>query len=220
MAKQVTKQSIAEMRAIVGVDPSEMDLIRALHLAGNDVAAAVNIYFDTPKSSFALKSKPSRRPAPPPAPPRASPQVRPSENRSNPAPSRPSIPSPSHTTTPKSPAGRPKNPAGVPNVPQVRPSPNSASPKAHSAPDRPPPVNNHPQSDSDATSSLKSTPGNACINGLEALQQSPPALGSVPLGSVPPAPTPVEDISVCLVSHLYGYGLCVNVNRPLFEYSA
>ncbi|CAK9866134.1 unnamed protein product [Sphagnum jensenii] len=48
MARQVSKQSIEEMRAVLGPEPSDMDLIRALHLSRNDVASAINILFDTP----------------------------------------------------------------------------------------------------------------------------------------------------------------------------
>lgn len=131
MAKQVSKQSITEMRAIVGVDPSDMDLIRALHLAGNDVAAAVNIYFDTPKSNFPLKSKPfSRRPAAPPPPPpspRVNLQVRPLQERARPS---PSSSRPSHTSSPIYTAERT-------NIPAARPIPPSVSPRTHA---RPPPA--------------------------------------------------------------------------------
>ena len=229
MAKQVSKQSISEMRAIVGLDPSEMDLIRALHLAGNDVAAAVNIYFDTPKSS-SLKPKPPRRPALPPPPARAggfSPQV-----RSTSSPSRPSRPSPSLSNAPKTSAGRPSNSASTMHVPTVTCGPNSASLKTHSTPDRPPPVNNRTQTDSEDTHSLlKYTPGNADTNGcgnlevvstssfspcssearVEAPQQSTPAVESIPHGGS--APTPVDDISVWILSLLYEWKRSKNVNR-------
>lgn len=36
------------VRAVLGAGPSDMDIIRALHLAKNDVTAAINIIFDSP----------------------------------------------------------------------------------------------------------------------------------------------------------------------------
>ncbi|KAG0595364.1 hypothetical protein M758_UG160800 [Ceratodon purpureus] len=223
MAKQVSKRSIDEMRAIVGVDPSEMDLIRALHLAGNDVAAAVNIYFDTPKSSYLSKPKPSRRPAAPPPPPPAraggsSPQVRPTSS-----PSRPTPP-PSHANIPKSPAnsavrGTPNSAGrGTPNSAGGG-TPNSASLRAHSVPDRSPPVINLSQPEFHSTQvnpdangrvkvevapSSSSSPGPSKAR-VETAARTVPKAESVPEhvkleGLIGPAPTSVEDISTQWVS--------------------
>eukprot|EP00897_Mesotaenium_endlicherianum_P004514 jgi/Mesen1/4090/ME000214S03273 len=47
MASTVKRRSIDAMRCVVGPGPSEMELIRFLHLAKDDVATAVNYFFDT-----------------------------------------------------------------------------------------------------------------------------------------------------------------------------
>lgn len=47
------------VRSIVGQDYSDMDIIRALHMAKNDATAAINIMFDTPK--FGNEDKPKIR---------------------------------------------------------------------------------------------------------------------------------------------------------------
>ncbi|XP_024376643.1 DNA repair protein RAD5A isoform X1 [Physcomitrium patens] len=175
MAKQVSKQSIAEMRAIVGVDPSEMDLIRALHLAGNDVAAAVNIYFDTPKSNFASKPKIPRRPV------RAvssSTQVRPSYQRSNSSSSSLSQPS-NHSSIPKAPAERYSNSANMTNISDARPSPELASPRAHAAPDRPPPVDYPSHADSEHTRiELKSRNADSNVHRMQGISPGSCSAGS------------------------------------------
>ncbi|CAL9191464.1 unnamed protein product [Musa hybrid cultivar] len=46
---KVTDEGIAVVRSVVGQDFSDMDIIRALHMAKNDVSAAINIIFDTPR---------------------------------------------------------------------------------------------------------------------------------------------------------------------------
>ncbi|WOL01625.1 hypothetical protein Cni_G10342 [Canna indica] len=45
---KVMDEEIAVVRSVVGQEFSDMDIIRALHMANNDVAAAINIIFDTP----------------------------------------------------------------------------------------------------------------------------------------------------------------------------
>ncbi|XVF19793.1 hypothetical protein REPUB_Repub11eG0141500 [Reevesia pubescens] len=45
---KVTEELVSTVRSIVGSDHSEMDIIRALHLAKNDATAAINIIFDSP----------------------------------------------------------------------------------------------------------------------------------------------------------------------------
>ncbi|XP_019458903.1 PREDICTED: putative SWI/SNF-related matrix-associated actin-dependent regulator of chromatin subfamily A member 3-like 2 isoform X1 [Lupinus angustifolius] len=47
MANKVTEQHLSTVRSIVGPDFTDMDIIRALHMAKNDVTAAINIIFDT-----------------------------------------------------------------------------------------------------------------------------------------------------------------------------
>ncbi|KAI9080161.1 hypothetical protein K1719_037839 [Acacia pycnantha] len=42
-------QQLSIVRSIVGAEYTDMDIVRALHLANNDVTAAINIIFDTPK---------------------------------------------------------------------------------------------------------------------------------------------------------------------------
>ncbi|XP_020110777.1 putative SWI/SNF-related matrix-associated actin-dependent regulator of chromatin subfamily A member 3-like 2 isoform X4 [Ananas comosus] len=48
MGNKANEEQIAVVRSVVGADFSEMDVIRALHMANNDAAAAINIIFDTP----------------------------------------------------------------------------------------------------------------------------------------------------------------------------
>ncbi|KAG1330981.1 DNA repair protein RAD5A [Cocos nucifera] len=48
MGNKATEEQIAVVRSVVGRDFSDMDIIRALHMANNDAAAAINIIFDTP----------------------------------------------------------------------------------------------------------------------------------------------------------------------------
>ncbi|KAM0954805.1 hypothetical protein TB2_022918 [Malus domestica] len=53
---KVTDELLSTVRSIVDSGYSDMDIIRALHMANNDVTAAINIIFDTP--SFKLKERP------------------------------------------------------------------------------------------------------------------------------------------------------------------
>ncbi|KAG8471530.1 hypothetical protein CXB51_036343 [Gossypium anomalum] len=46
---KVSEDLISTVRLIVGSDYSEMDIIRALHLAKHDATAAINIIFDSPR---------------------------------------------------------------------------------------------------------------------------------------------------------------------------
>uniref|UniRef100_A0A803QKU8 Uncharacterized protein n=1 Tax=Cannabis sativa TaxID=3483 RepID=A0A803QKU8_CANSA len=48
MGNKVTDELVSTVRSIVGSDYSDMDVIRALHMANNDLTAAINIIFDTP----------------------------------------------------------------------------------------------------------------------------------------------------------------------------
>lgn len=44
----VTDELVSTVRSIVGSEYSDMDVVRALHMAKNDPTAAINIIFDTP----------------------------------------------------------------------------------------------------------------------------------------------------------------------------
>ncbi|KAK1310831.1 hypothetical protein QJS10_CPA08g00521 [Acorus calamus] len=68
MATKVTADLIETVRSVVGADFSDMDIIRALHMANNDPTAAINIIFDTPSfSSPAVdRTTPRKTSAPPP----------------------------------------------------------------------------------------------------------------------------------------------------------
>ena len=48
MGNKVTDELVSTVRSIIGSDYSDMDVIRALHMANNDLTAAINIIFDTP----------------------------------------------------------------------------------------------------------------------------------------------------------------------------
>ncbi|GAU35011.1 hypothetical protein TSUD_103340 [Trifolium subterraneum] len=72
MGSKVTDPNLSTVRSIVGSEFSDMDIIRALHMAKNDVTAAINIIFDTNTPKF----KPTRtinkqRVSPPKSSPRA-----------------------------------------------------------------------------------------------------------------------------------------------------
>ncbi|XP_045804293.1 DNA repair protein RAD5A-like isoform X1 [Trifolium pratense] len=56
MGSKVTDPNLSTVRSIVGSEFSDMDIIRALHMAKNDVTAAINIIFDTNTPKF----KPTR----------------------------------------------------------------------------------------------------------------------------------------------------------------
>ncbi|XP_061345365.1 DNA repair protein RAD5A [Gastrolobium bilobum] len=53
----VTDHHLSTVRSIVGSEFTDMDIIRALHMANNDVTAAINIIFD---STHTTKFKPTR----------------------------------------------------------------------------------------------------------------------------------------------------------------
>ncbi|KAI3461336.1 hypothetical protein Pfo_017999 [Paulownia fortunei] len=63
MGNKPREEIISTVRSIVGGEFSDMDIIRALHMANNDPTAAINIIFDTPKSfkkpDFPKRSEPS-----------------------------------------------------------------------------------------------------------------------------------------------------------------
>ncbi|KAK4492241.1 hypothetical protein RD792_003042 [Penstemon davidsonii] len=48
--KKATEDMISTVKSVVGPEISDMDIIRALHMAKNDPTAAINIIFDTPRS--------------------------------------------------------------------------------------------------------------------------------------------------------------------------
>ncbi|GFP98032.1 putative swi/snf-related matrix-associated actin-dependent regulator of chromatin subfamily a member 3-like 2 [Phtheirospermum japonicum] len=50
MGSKATEEIISTVRSIVGDELSDMDIIRALHMAKNNPTAAINIIFDTPQS--------------------------------------------------------------------------------------------------------------------------------------------------------------------------
>lgn len=50
MGNKATEDIISTVRSIVGGEFSDMDIIRALHMANNDPTGAINIIFDTPRS--------------------------------------------------------------------------------------------------------------------------------------------------------------------------
>ncbi|XP_024185832.1 DNA repair protein RAD5A isoform X2 [Rosa chinensis] len=63
MGNKITDELLSTVRSIVDSGYSDMDIIRALHMANNDVTAAINIIFDTPtpkskeRSDFASSPK-------------------------------------------------------------------------------------------------------------------------------------------------------------------
>ncbi|KAL7127161.1 hypothetical protein ABFS83_14G237000 [Erythranthe nasuta] len=65
MGNKATEDIVSTVRSIVGGEYSDMDIIRALHMAKNDPTAAINIIFDTPRSfqkhDFPKKSEPADR---------------------------------------------------------------------------------------------------------------------------------------------------------------
>ncbi|KAK9279319.1 hypothetical protein L1049_012998 [Liquidambar formosana] len=62
MGNKVTDELLSTVRSIVGSDYSDMDIIRALHMANNDATAAINIIFDTPNFGKSEKSKTEKNP--------------------------------------------------------------------------------------------------------------------------------------------------------------
>ncbi|KAL2981643.1 hypothetical protein AAZX31_13G301500 [Glycine max] len=71
MGSKVSDHHLSTVRSIVGSEFTDMDIIRALHMAKNDVTAAINIIFDT---HTAPKFKPTRPTNPRPvSPPKSTP---------------------------------------------------------------------------------------------------------------------------------------------------
>lgn len=73
MGSKVTDHYVSTVRSIVGSEFTDMDIIRALHMAKNDVTAAINIIFDTPQ-----RFKPTRPTNPQPvsvSPPKPTPST-------------------------------------------------------------------------------------------------------------------------------------------------
>ncbi|GFZ12847.1 DNA/RNA helicase protein [Actinidia rufa] len=62
MGNKVNDELVSTIRSIVGEEYSDMDIIRALHMANNDVTAAINIIFDTPSLRTKPKSEIRRTP--------------------------------------------------------------------------------------------------------------------------------------------------------------
>ncbi|KAF7152649.1 hypothetical protein RHSIM_Rhsim01G0209100 [Rhododendron simsii] len=60
MGNKVKDEQVSTVRSIVGLEYSTMDIIRALHMANDDVTAAINILFDSTPSSK-TKDKPATR---------------------------------------------------------------------------------------------------------------------------------------------------------------
>ncbi|XP_015873517.3 DNA repair protein RAD5A isoform X1 [Ziziphus jujuba] len=56
MGNTVTDELVSTVRSIIGSDYSDMDIIRALHMANNDATAAINIIFDTPNFNFKVNN--------------------------------------------------------------------------------------------------------------------------------------------------------------------
>lgn len=50
MGIKATEDIVSTVRSIVGGEYSDMDILRALHMAKDDPTAAINIIFDTPRS--------------------------------------------------------------------------------------------------------------------------------------------------------------------------
>ena len=48
MNSMITDGVVETIRSVIGEDYSELDIIRALHMANNDTNGAINIIFDTP----------------------------------------------------------------------------------------------------------------------------------------------------------------------------
>ncbi|XP_050212773.1 DNA repair protein RAD5A isoform X2 [Mercurialis annua] len=55
MGSKVTDELLTTVRSVVGLEFSDMDIIRALHMSKNDPTAAINIIFDTPNFNSRLK---------------------------------------------------------------------------------------------------------------------------------------------------------------------
>ncbi|XP_057457141.1 DNA repair protein RAD5A isoform X2 [Lotus japonicus] len=76
MGSKVSDHHLSTVRSIVGPEFTDMEIIRALHMAKNDVTAAINIIFDT--QTHTPKSKPTRSTATKPrrvSPPKSTPNA-------------------------------------------------------------------------------------------------------------------------------------------------
>ncbi|XP_044418721.1 DNA repair protein RAD5A isoform X2 [Triticum aestivum] len=105
MAKKSERaEQVAAVRAVLGEETPEMDIIRALHMAGDDPTKTINILLDL---HYNLPPPPSPSPSPPPQPPPVQPTKPP--NKSIPPPKTPAQPKPAAAA-----AGKPRpksNPA-------------------------------------------------------------------------------------------------------------
>ncbi|CAN6438650.1 unnamed protein product [Victoria cruziana] len=81
MGSKMTGELIESVRSVLGGEFSEMNIIRALHLAKNDVTAAINILLDTPSFTTGDKSSPLRMTPPPHSPASFSPSSSSSSKR-------------------------------------------------------------------------------------------------------------------------------------------
>lgn len=105
MGNKVTEEQIAVVRSVVGDEwATEMDIIRALHLANNDATAAINIILDTPPRR--KKTPISYSPPPPPLPNVSDP---------NPTPKSKLKPNPTAAATPSSNKQLPLDPCPSPS---------------------------------------------------------------------------------------------------------
>ncbi|XP_048535793.1 DNA repair protein RAD5A [Triticum urartu] len=106
MAKKGERaEQVAAVRAVLGEETPEMDIIRALHMAGDDPTKTINILLDLHHN---LPPSPSPSPSPPPQPPPVQP-TKPS-SKSIPQPKTPAQPKPAAAAA----AGKPRpksNPA-------------------------------------------------------------------------------------------------------------
>ncbi|VAI43756.1 unnamed protein product [Triticum turgidum subsp. durum] len=107
MAKKGERaEQVAAVRAVLGEETPEMDIIRALHMAGDDPTKTINILLDLHHN---LPPSPSPSPSPPPQPPPVQP-TKPS-SKSIPQPKTPAQPKPAAAAAA---AGKPRpksNPA-------------------------------------------------------------------------------------------------------------
>ncbi|XP_058088986.1 DNA repair protein RAD5A isoform X2 [Magnolia sinica] len=63
MGNKVRDELISSVRSVLGQEFSDMDIIRALHQANNDVTAAINIIFDMPHMSTRESVTPQKNPS-------------------------------------------------------------------------------------------------------------------------------------------------------------
>ncbi|CAM0948087.1 unnamed protein product [Alopecurus aequalis] len=109
MGKESGREAqVATVRAVLGGGTPEMDIIRALHMAGDDPTKAINILLD-----FHHKPPPSPSPSPPPLKPTK--------------PTAESIPPPKTPAQPKPPAEKPRPIPAQPKPPAEKPRPSPAT---------------------------------------------------------------------------------------------